>query len=371
MSELLSGLGKTVEKKGAHTYSVSGNGPYEHIITPEVSKRMRASIVLTGPLLARTKEVQFPHPGGCIIGERPIDLFIEGFKAMGAKVRVKQGMYHIHAESGLRGAHIFLKNQSVTVTETFLMAGVLAKGETVIENAAMEPEVADLINFLQMGGADISGAGTTTLRIKGGKLLSAKGSSYTVLPDRIEAGSFLILGALAAKKLTLKKCNPAHMKALTSILEASGVNMHIGKDYIVVEKGRKKTKAVSFKTHEYPGFPTDLQAPMTVFLTQAQGESLVFETIFEGRLHYTERLVDMGANIISMDPHRIMVKGPTPLHGKVMESPDLRAGLAYVIAAIVAKGSSVIHNVYNIDRGYERIGERLRAIGVDIKRGSE
>ncbi len=368
MSELLRVLGKDVVKKSAHTYHVDGNGPYEHVITPELSKKMRASIVLTGPLLARTKEVKFPHPGGCIIGERPIDLFIEGFKAMGAVVRVKNDMYHLTAEKGLQGARMFLKNQSVTVTETFLMAGVLAKGETIIENASLEPEVADLIHFLQMGGADISGVGTTTLHIKGGKLLSAKGRLYTVLPDRIEAGTFLVLGALAAKKLTIKKCNPDHLTAITEMLQRSGVKMKIGKNSIVIEKINKALKSFSIKTHEYPGFPTDLQAPMTILLTQAEGESLVFETIFEGRLHYTEKLVDMGADIIEMDPHRVMVRGATPLHGKVMESPDLRAGLAYVIAAIVAKGSSVIHNVYNIDRGYERIDERLRAIGVDIVR---
>ena len=305
-----------------------------------------------------------------MIGERPIDLFLEGFKKMGASVRVKSGSYVIETKKGLCGAEIFLKNQSVTATETFMMAAVLAKGETVIKNAALEPEVEDLASFLVLGGAKITGVSTTTIKIKGGKVLSSHGRAHAVLPDRIEAGSFLILGALAARELEIKKCNPMHLQALIETLRSAGMKMDIGKTSIKVFGGSSAAppKAVDIKTHEYPGFPTDLQAPMTVFLTQASGESLVFETIFEGRLNYTESISTMGANIKMMDPHRVIVNGPSPLHGKTLESPDLRAGLAFVIAAIVAKGSSVIHNVYNIDRGYERVEECLQGIGVDIMR---
>ena len=325
--------------------------------------------MLTGPVLGRFGKVSFPHPGGCVIGERPIDIFLEGFKKMGASVRVRGDSYIVETKGGLKAANIFLKNQSVTATETFMMAAVLARGETVIKNAALEPEVEDLANFLISGGAKISGIGTTTIKIKGGKVLSARGKIHTVLPDRIEAGSFLILGALAARSLEIKKCNPLHIESLIEMLRACGVAMSIGKTSIKVYGAKtKQIKAVNIKTHEYPGFPTDIQAPMTVLLTQAFGESLVFETIFEGRLNYTESLSGMGANIKIMDPHRIIINGPTKLHCKVLESPDLRAGLAFVIAAIVAKGSSVIHNVYNIDRGYERVEECLRDIGVDIMR---
>lgn len=370
MGDLLSDMGVEVNAKGKYSYSFSTPAKCSTKLSPEISKRLRASIVLTGPVLARFKKVSFPHPGGCVIGERPIDLFVEGFNKMGAAVRVKNDNYVLDAPGGLKGAEIFLRNQSVTATETFMMAAVLAKGETIIKNASLEPEVLDLAEFLIDGGAKISGVGTTTLKIKGGALLAARGKSHTVSPDRIEAGSFLILGALTAKELEIKKCEPKHLESLIDTLRTSGVKMEIGKTSIKVFGGtsNERFKAVNIKTHEYPGFPTDLQAPMTVFLTQVSGESLVFETIFEGRLNYAESLESMGADITPMDPHRVIVKGPSPLHGKVLESPDLRAGLAFIIAAIVAKGDSVIHNIYNIDRGYESVEERLRDIGVDIMR---
>ncbi len=344
-------------------------------LTPEISKRLRASIVLTGPMLARYGKVQFPHPGGCVIGERPIDLFIEGYKKMGAKIEKKGKFYDIIApKGGLRGAEIFFRLASVTGTETFMMAATLAKGTTVIKNAAMEPEIKWLAEMLNASGAKIEGAGTPIITVKGGSVLCQKGKAYRVVPDRIEAGSFLILGALAAKRLTLRHVVPEHLGSLIELLEYAGTDVEIGKDTITVRNsGQKNNKpkglrAVPLRTHEYPGFPTDLQAPMMIYLTQATGESLVFETIFEGRLNYTESLTRMGANITMMDPHRVLVKGPTKLRGRNLESPDLRAGLAFVIAGAIASGVSEIHNVYNIDRGYEDIEKRLRGIGLDIER---
>jgi len=283
-------------------------------------------------------------------------------------------MYVIRApKNGLRGATIFLKTPSVTATETLMMAGVLAKGTTVIQNAALEPEIKDVADFLVQCGANIKGAGTTTIAIKGGKLLSARGKTYTTMPDRIEAGSFIILGALGARTLRIENCNPDHLTSLIDTLRTAGVTLKIGNKSVTVSSPERRPQfnMVSIKTHEYPGFPTDLQAPMMVLLTQSQGEVIVFETIFEGRLNYTESLVSMGADITPMDPHRVLVKGPTPLRGKKLESPDLRAGLAFIIAATIAKGNSTIHSVYNIDRGYEHIEERLKAIGVDIKRVSD
>lgn len=372
MSNLLLEIGMNVKTLDAHTYSLSlpKGEKYVTNLSSDISKRLRASIVLSGPVLARFAKVSFPHPGGCVIGARPIDLFVDGFLSQGAKVNIENGNYVIKTNNGkLKGAEIFLKNQSVTATETFIMSAVLAKGKTVIKNASLEPEITDLANFLIAGGANIEGAGTTTIIIKGGTLLSLKGKSYSVVPDRIEAGSFLILGALCGSRVEIKKCIPSHLEALIEMLRSSGVKIEIGKSNIVVYGGEKNTfKAVNIKTHEYPGFPTDIQAPMTVFLTQSIGDSLVFETIFEGRLGYIEQLCAMGADIKMMDTHRIMVKGPSKLRGKVLESPDLRAGLAFIIAAVCAEGSSMIHNAYNIDRGYEKIEERLTAIGVDIIR---
>ena len=370
-ADLLKKLGFLVNKEGKQIYKIK---PTKHInseLSNEISKQLRASIVLSGPILARLGEVKFPHPGGCVIGERPIDLFLNGFKKMGARVVKRGDSYVIKAESGkLNGTEIFLKNPSVTGTETFMMAGILAKGTTIIKNAALEPEISHLAEFLILSGAKITGIGTSTITVKGGGLLSLK-KPYITMPDRIEAGSFLILGALAAKDLLIKNCNPLHLEILIDMLRGSGVNIDTTKNSIRVYGTKNNYKALDIKTHEYPGFPTDLQAPMTVFLTQAVGESLIFETIFEGRLNYVESLNSMGAKIKTMDPHRIIIKGPSPLHGKVLESPDLRAGLAFVIAAIIASGNSTIYNVHNIDRGYEGIEKRLQGIGVDITRVDE
>ena len=377
MSDLLGELGCGVKKRNSHTYIFTCGNDTKTDLSSEISKRMRSSIVLSVPLLARFGEVSFPHPGGCVIGERPIDFFIDGFRKMGAEVSMKGGvkkMYVIRApKNGLRAATIFLKSSSVTATETLMMAGILARGTTVIQNAALEPEIKDIADFLVRCGANIKGAGTTTITIKGGKLLSARGKTYTTMPDRIEAGSFIILGALGARTLRIENCNPDHLTSLIDTLRTAGVTLKIGNKSVTVSSPERRLQfnMVSIKTHEYPGFPTDLQAPMMVLLTQSQGEAIVFETIFDGRLNYTESLVTMGADITPMDPHRVLVKGPALLRGKKLESPDLRAGLAFIIAATIAKGNSTIHSVYNIDRGYEHIEERLKAIGVDIKRVSD
>lgn len=368
MFDLLKDMGAEVSRVKNGEFKIFIAKGFSTEISSAIAKRMRASVVATGPVLARFGKVSFPHPGGCIIGARPVDLFIEGFEKMGASVSVKDDMYVIEAKGGLRGAEFFLKNQSVTVTETFMMAGVLAKGITTIKNAALEPEIQELANFLNACGAKISGAGTPTIVIKGGKLLSGKTNVYKTMPDRIEAGSFLVLGALAARELHIKNCNPLHLESPIELLRSAGVPIEVKKTEIIV-RAPSRLRPVDIKTHEYPGFPTDLQAPFTVLLTQAEGESMVFETIFEGRLNYTESLASMGSSITMMDPHRVLVRGKTELRGRNMTSPDLRAGLAFVIAAIVAKGESVIHNVdTTIDRGYQDVDGRLRAIGVSVER---
>lgn len=369
IQELLVDLGASIS--GEKNIVVDPTHIHSSVLTPKISRCVRASIVLTGPLLGRLGEVAFPHPGGCVIGGRPIDLFLDGFARMGASVSMKEEMYHVRARDGLVGAELFFKNQSVTGTETFMMAGVLARGITVLKNAALEPEITHLAKFLNTCGARISGAGTPTIHIEGTGLLQSHGEPYETITDRIEAGSFLILGALAARDITLTHCNPDHLEALIYALRTAGVPIETGVDTISIKDNTNRNDtftAVDIKTHEYPGFPTDLQAPMTVFLTQASGDSRVFETIFERRLHYTEDISRMGANITMMDPHRILIQGPKGLRGQELESPDLRAGLAFVIAAIIARGESVIHNVYNIDRGYERLEKRLTDIGVSIRR---
>lgn len=368
MLELLKEMGAEISHPRFGSYTVTVPKHFKTVLPFEIAKRMRSSIVATGPILARFGRVSFPHPGGCLIGARPVDLFMEGFEKMGAKVTLKDNIYTVVAKNGLRGAEFFLKNQSVTVTETFMMAAICARGTTVIKNVAMEPEIVDLAQFLVKCGAKITGAGTPTITIIGGKLLVGKGHSYKTMPDRIDAGSFLILGALAAHELRITNCNPLHLEAVIQSLKSAGVDVQTKKTEMIV-RAPSKILPVDIKTHEYPGFPTDLQAPMTVFLTQADGESKVFETIFEGRLNYTEALAAMGAQITMMDPHRVLVRGKSELRGRKLKSPDLRAGLAFVIAAIVAKGESVIHNVdTTIDRGYEDVDNRLRAIGVAIER---
>ncbi len=374
MEELLTALGVQVEtgkNKDKDTRKLKCGKNILSDMPTEISKRFRASIVVSGPLLARLGKISFPHPGGCVIGARPIDLFLEGFQKMGATVQEKDGAYFVEAKDGLKGTEIFFRNQSVGATETFMMAAVLAKGKTTLKNCAMEPEIASLAEFLVSCGAKIKGAGTTTIEIIGGGKLRAKGKAYHTLPDRLETGSFLILGALAAKDLLIKNCEPEHVSALLEMLQYSGVKLEIGKKSIRVLGGdfsNADLRAFNVKTHEYPGFSTDLQSPMVVFLTQVAGESLVFETIFEGRLNYTAELARMGADITMWDANRVMIKGPTPLKGRELESPDIRTGYAFVIAGIIARGETVIHNVYYIDRGYATIEKRLQNIGVQITR---
>lgn len=373
---LLERLGANIEKKQGKKYCIDTNNIKLTNLDTEISKKMRGSIVLAGPTLVRFGKVSFPYPGGCVIGTRPIDAFLNGFKKMGARVKIEKDIYTVSVSKGkkLKGANIFFDKVTVTGTETLMLAGVIAEGKTILKNSAMEPEIKDIAEYLNLCGAKIKGAGTPTIEIAGtgGKLLLAKNKTYKTMPDRIEAGSFLILGALTCDNLEITNCNPEHIRILINILKESGVPIKTEKNKIII-KGNKKLKNKSFKcvdikTHEYPGFPTDLQSPMVVYLTQVNGQSLVFETIFEGRLNYTNKLIEMGADIVMWDSHRIMVKGPTQLKGIELSGPDLRAEFAFFISAIVAKGESVINNVRYIDRGYEQIEKRLKDIGVDITR---
>lgn len=366
--ELFNAMHVEVQNPQKGEYMVSAPKDGRPVLDTEIAKRLRASIIFTGPLLARYGELKFPHPGGCVIGPRPIDLFLRAYEQMGATITVEKDNYLLRAPNGLHGAEIFFKNQSVTATESLIMTAVLSQGTTVLHNVALEPEVTSVAEFLRDNGAHIDGIGGTSLTIQGSGVLSAADPHYHCIPDRIEAGSFLILGALTAESLRLTGLDASHLRSLINLLEESGVAMDVSPDSILVRGSQRPYRALNVKTHEYPGFPTDLQAPLLTFLTQAEGESLMFETVFENRLNYTEDLVRMGANIKVFNPHQAVVTGPTPLRARELESPDIRAGLAFLIAATVASGTSLVHNVYYIDRGYERIEERLMSLGLRIKR---
>ena len=284
----------------------------------KLAASMRASVVLTGPLLGRFGKVSFPAPGGCVIGARPIDLFLEGYKKMGATADEDKCSYKIETADGLKGTEIFFNKITVTGTETLMMAAVLGAGKTVLKNCAMEPEIVNVAEWLNACGAGIKGVGTPTMEIRGtdGQLLSPN-KPFVTIPDRIEAGSFLILGALCSENMTIKDCEPKHMEAVINMLKGSGVPMEIGKSSVKITRNVAPTAMLSpvadLRTHEYPGFPTDLQAPAVVFLTQTNGESRVFETIYEGRFKYVNDLNKIGADITAVNPREVLIQGPTPL----------------------------------------------------------
>lgn len=346
-------------------------------IDPDLAQKMRASVVLTGPLLGRYGSASFCTPGGCVLGARPIDLFLAGYEKMGAGYEFVENLCNIKAQPKLKGTEIFFNIQAVGPTETLMMAAVLAEGTTVLKNCALEPEIVNVAEWLNAGGAKITGAGTTTITIEGtaGKLLSHT-APYTTIPDRIEAGSFLLLGALSADDLTITDCRPDHMEAVINLLKSSGVPLEIGKDTIRIvgnaSKPNNSFTSFNVRTHEYPGYPTDIQAQISTYLTQTTGESIIFETIFEARFKYVEDLTKMGAHVTVMNPREILIKGPTELsalaEGEELQAHDIRAGFAVVMAALVAKGESIVNNVHLIDRGYEKLEERLSALGASIVR---
>ncbi|MDZ7611456.1 MAG: UDP-N-acetylglucosamine 1-carboxyvinyltransferase [Candidatus Moranbacteria bacterium] len=368
MLELLESMGAELEiDKKSKTVEVNPENITEADLDGEMARRLRASILLVGPLLAKFGKVKMDHPGGCVIGKRPIDMFLEGFKALGAQVETENGQFYLKTSAGgkLSGAEYFFPKITVTGTEAMMMTAVLAEGKTTLKNCAMEPEIPVLADYLNKNGAKIKGAGTPVMEIEGVEAVSA--GEFEVIPDRIEAGTFVMLGLIANSEITVKNCNPEHLGAALPILKNAGANLEIGGNYIKTLK-HSGMKAVSITTHEYPGFATDMQPPYTLLMTQAEGTSLIHEAIFEGRLFFTDQLATMGANTIMCDPHRVVVSGPSKLYGKRLSSPDLRAGITMVIAGIIAEGETVIDNIYQIDRGYENIDERLRNLGVEIER---
>ncbi len=332
----------------------------------ELVKTMRASTLVLGPLVARCGVARVSLPGGCAIGARPIDLHIKGLERLGATITQEHGYLVARAER-LQGGHVVFDKITVTGTEDLLMAATLAEGETLMENCAREPEVADLATLLNEMGAQIEGVGTATMRIKGVDRLH--GTRHRIIPDRVEAGTFIIAAALTGGDLNVASCEPNHVGALLQKLEETGVKVRRNGDSVRV-MGDGPLKAADIITEEYPGFPTDMQAQYMALATQAEGTSIVTENIFENRFMHALELVRMGANI-KIEGRRAVVRGKTPLSAAAVLASDLRASASLVLAALVADGETIIDRVYHIDRGYERIEEKLRGVGAQIKRIGE
>jgi UDP-N-acetylglucosamine 1-carboxyvinyltransferase len=330
----------------------------------EIVKTMRASSLVLGPLIARTGMARVAMPGGCAIGGRPIDLHIKGLEKMGAVITQEHGYLEARA-SRLHGTHLLFDKITVTGTEDLLMAAVLAEGETLMENCAREPEVIDLAALLTAMGAKIEGAGTSTIRVQG--VTSLHGARYRINPDRIEAGTFLIAGAITGGDLVVANCNPDHLRAVIAKLEENGARIdELGTDSVRV-RSEGRLRAADISTEEYPGFPTDMQAQYMALATQAEGVSQVKENIFENRFMHVQELVRMGASI-KVDGSTATVRGATKLSSAAVMCSDLRASASLVLAALVADGESILDRVYHMDRGYERIEEKLRGVGAQIRR---
>ncbi|HEX8816793.1 MAG TPA: UDP-N-acetylglucosamine 1-carboxyvinyltransferase [Terriglobales bacterium] len=342
----------------------------QNLAAPEASyelvKTMRASTLVLGALVARCGRARVSLPGGCAIGARPIDLHIKGLERLGATITQEHGYVEASAQR-LKGAEIVFDKITVTGTEDLLMAAVLAEGETVLQNCACEPEVADLADLLKKMGAKIEGAGTSTIRVKG--VAKLKGAKHRIIPDRIEAATFIIAGGMTGGDLNVADCNPAHLSALLQKLAEAGVKTAQGKESVRV-MGDNPLKAAAMTTEEYPGFPTDVQAQYMALATQADGASVITENIFENRFMHAQELVRMGANI-KIEGRRAIVQGKSALSGAAVLASDLRASASLVLAALVADGETIIDRVYHIDRGYENIEEKLRGVGAQIRRIGE
>lgn len=360
LSEILVYLGAKV-KNASETILIDSTNLENKIITEEQSKKLRASYYFMGALLGKYKKVAMYFPGGCSIGSRPIDLHLKGFEALGATVNIDGNKFLIEAEE-LKGANIYLDFASVGATINIMLAAVLAKGVTTIENAAKEPEIVNVAVFLNSLGAKIVGAGTSTIKIYGVKKLTSGFSE--VIPDRIEAGTYTIIAALAGETVKIDNVIPEHIEMLIAKLVESGVNIFVGTDYLIIN-GNNNLKSVSIKTLTYPGFPTDLQQPFTTFLTQTKGTSIVEETIYENRFMNVSYLNKMGANI-EINKKEASINGPTKLIGKEVTATDLRAGASLVVAGLIAEGTTIIHESEHILRGYENIIDKLTELGADI-----
>ncbi len=371
MLELVVNLGVEVERLDPGELRIHARQAPSHELDEELCRRIRASVLLAGPLLARVGRAVVPPPGGDVIGRRRLDTHVHAFERLGAEVRVERG-YTMEAPA-LKGASIFLDEASVTGTENAIMASVLAAGETIVTNAASEPHVQDLCRFLVSLGAQIEGIGTNVVRIQGVERLA--GGSWRICPDHIEVASFIGLGAVTEGEIVIEDVTSEHLVAIWPGFERLGIDCLREDSCIRVPGGQQLVvqddvgaQIPKIEDGPWPAFPADLTSIALAVATQATGTVLIFEKMFENRLFFVDKLVNMGARIILCDPHRAVVNGPAKLYGERMESPDIRAGMAMLIASLCAEGRSTIGNIGQIDRGYERIDERLRALGAHIER---
>jgi UDP-N-acetylglucosamine 1-carboxyvinyltransferase len=368
MRRLLEDIGAHVLTPELRTHKISA-AHVELMAAPyELVKTMRASVLALGPLLARFGKARVSLPGGCAIGARPIDLHLAGFTKLGAEVFLEAGDVVARApKSGrLRGAEVSFNKISVTGTENLMMAATLARGKTLIHNAAREPEVRDLAELLNKMGARVRGAGTPTIQIDGVEALS--GAEHAIIPDRIETGTFIIAGAITKGELEIKNCNPEHCNRVVAKLRETGAEIEeVNQSTLMVRGSAKPLKACDVATEEYPGFPTDMQAQYMALMTQAKGRSTITETIFENRFMHASELQRMGGRI-QVQHDKAIIDGPAKLVGARVQASDLRASASLVLAGLVAQGETTIDRVYHIDRGYEKIETKLKAVGADIER---
>lgn len=365
--DILTDLGAEITPEDNNTFVINPININSYSASYEMVKSMRASYYLLGALLGRFKKAEVSLPGGCDFGFRPIDQHIKGFEAMGAKVDIEHGVVKVYAEK-LTGAQIYLDVVSVGATINLMLAAVKAKGTTVIENAAKEPHVVDVANFLNAMGAVIKGAGTDVIKIRGVETL-AGGKTHSIIPDMIEAGTFMIAAAATKGDVTIQNIIPKHMESLSAKLSEMNVNVHEGGDWIRIT-GTDHFHKVNIKTLPYPGFPTDLHPPATVLLCLAEGTSTITEGIWDLRFQYVDELKRMGARI-KVEGRMAVVEGSTRLSGAPVKATDLRAGAALVVAGLVAEGKTEIHDIKYIDRGYENLEEKLRNLGAKIYRTEE
>ncbi len=365
MLELLKRLGTKVEGIESEKVRIISSELTSHEAPYELVRQMRASFYVMGPLLAREGVARVAQPGGCAIGARPIDLHLKGFEALGAKIEQGHGYIEARCEGRLKGAKVYLDYPSVGATVNIMMAACLAEGTTDIENAAKEPEIVNLANFLNSMGASVSGAGQNTIRIKGVKQLH--GTQYEVIPDRIEMGTYMVAAAITGGDITIENVIFDHIKPIIAKLRECGTQVIEGADYSLRIIGSGRPKAVDVTTLPYPGFPTDMQAQFMALMTCADGASMINETVFENRFMHTAELRRMGANI-KIEGHSAVVRGVDTIQGARVNATDLRAGAALVLAALMASGTTEVDNIEHIDRGYVRLEEKLRALGADIER---
>ena len=365
MCNLLKEIGITVNKDLINkTLNINTKNIFNKQVSYELVKKIRASFLLAGPLLARFGKVSIQMPGGCAIGVRPIDLHLKGFKALGAEIIQEHGVIEINAKNGLIGTEIYLDFPSVGATENIIMASVLAKGETIVSNCATEPEIVDLIEFLNKMGAKIEGGGTETIKIKG--VDSLNNCTHTIIPDRIEAGTFLVLGAATKGEINIFNINCEHLKAITSKLKEINVDIE-EKDNLIKVYSKNIFKNVDIKTMPYPGFPTDMQPQFMSLMSIVNGTSIINETIFENRFMHASELSLMGANI-KVEGSSAIISGVEKITGSKVKATDLRAGAALIIAGLCAEGVTGISDIFHIERGYYNIEEKLKNIGAKIKK---